>query len=40
MDPVEGWGHPCISKFLMQICSCLKERQGEKNGMATEKKAI
>jgi hypothetical protein len=24
-SPVEGWGHPPISKLLTQNCSCLKE---------------
>jgi hypothetical protein len=28
--PVEGWGHPSISKILMQKCSCPKERKGQK----------
>jgi hypothetical protein len=27
---VEGWGHPPISKLLIQKCSCPKERQGKK----------
>jgi len=28
--PVEGWGYPPISKFLIQNCSWLKEMQGQK----------
>jgi hypothetical protein len=28
--PVDGWGHPPVSKFLTQNCSCLKEIQGQR----------
>jgi hypothetical protein len=27
---IEGWGHPPISKILIQNCSCLKEIQGQR----------
>lgn len=30
LDPVEGWSHPHITKFLTQKCSCTMERQGQK----------
>jgi hypothetical protein len=28
--PVEGWGHPPITKILTQNFSCLKEMQGQR----------
>jgi hypothetical protein len=34
--PVEEWGHPPISTFLTQNCSCPKKSQGQKNGTETE----
>ena len=37
---VEGQEHPPISKSFTQTCSCLKEMQGQKNGIETEGKDI
>jgi len=28
--PIEGWGHPPISKILIQYCSCQKEMLGQR----------